>query len=103
MTYHSVTRPTSDHRLVLMTTCLTSADGQSFINAPTGTCGKSEPPCRRNNAYSPGKIPQWTQYHALMRSSRRWCSPSFGRGSAPSGPASKPTLVAQIKVNMINF
>ena len=33
MTYHTVTIPTSDHRLVLMTTDLTSTDCESFIKA----------------------------------------------------------------------
>ena len=33
MTYHTVAMPTSDHRLVLMTTGLTSTDCESFIKA----------------------------------------------------------------------
>ena len=89
MTYHIVAMPTSDHRLVPMTTGLTSAAASPSSTPRTlpksGMCGKSELPFTRHNTYSPGKTPQWTQYHALMRSLRRWRRPSFDRGSAPSG------------------
>ena len=92
MTYHTVAMPTSDHRLVLMTTGLTSADCESFIKA-THAAKKCNVRQERAAVQETQHIlaGQDTPMGALIRSSRRWRRPSFDRGSTPSGLVSKLT------------
>ena len=54
MMHHMVAMPTNNHRLVLMTICLTNRDSESFI--------KATPPAKRWNVQQERATVQETQH-----------------------------------------